>query len=180
MRRMAGWGLLAAALCSGAVWGQEATRTPRLELAVEPATTSVSGTPTTLRITVTNTGADAVRMPVLREYCSPDGWIHVVESWTTDGGGYAVSGGSCDGEQNHVLDRARREWVSLRPGESMVQTVSLRVVWAPRISGIRYHVEYVPPLLTAKQRAELAAAGYLVPTEKLVSREESYPVDGDD
>lgn len=150
----------------------------RLELTMETASTSDDGYPAALRVTVKNVGGVAVSMPMLASGCHPDNGVQVQSYWLREdeksggGGGF----GCAVGDQPALFDRAKTQWIRLQPGEFM--TTMLRVGLPTNETGavISYWVEYTPPDATPKEIEQLLQAGCVIPTEKLETEHQSFPI----
>jgi len=169
-----------------AIWTPLSGQTPeppaihaQLELTVDVSTTTEEGYPSSLRATIRNVGAETLDMPVLTSDCSPDNGLRVDASWVSDdrknGSG---SGGSCGmGDQGSLMSRIQRQWVRLRPGEFMTQTINLLAHYDPAKSGtVYYRVIYIPPSATKLELEEALSAGYVIPAKRLDTGKQSFRI----
>lgn len=152
----------------------------RLQLSVEVATTTEEGTPSSVQVTITNIASAPAIMPVLHQgICAPERGIHVEMTWVaadrrTGSGG---SSNDCAGSGLTVSTLIRKDWVLLRPGESMTETIGLRGRYSDYQPGtVTYHIEYLPPAASPKDIAGQAALGYFIPTESLATADESFDI----
>ena len=152
----------------------------QLQLSAEIAATTDDGQPTVLRITLENAGDIAVDLPMPAVGCTgPDGAAQAILHWHSneDGSG---SGGGCGGtitDRPTLIDRVRREWLHLRPGEFLIFTENLRPQTASMKPGtVEYWVEYQPPKLQPDELTQLEALGYVVPTEELKTRPQHFSI----
>ena len=151
----------------------------RLELTMEIATTSDEGYPSALRVTIKNVGGETVSLPVFGAGCSPDNGTRVVVTWVSNDGSQARGGGGGCGTNDvgSLKDRVEKRWLRLRPGEFLTTTESLLNRYDPAERGtVRYSVEYEPPLARKGEIAELAAAGYVIPTELIRTDERTFQI----
>jgi hypothetical protein len=150
-----------------------------LELSAEVATTTDEGYPSSLRITLTNAGDMPVSMPVLSEGCWPDARLRVEASWTpSTGRGLGIGkGGDCGSGGEPLPVRVRKRWVKLRARESMTTTVNLWGHLPSTDSGtITYWVDFDPPDASPQELNDLWRDGFLIPTEKLRTKEASFQI----
>ena len=150
-----------------------------LGLTAEVATTTDDGYPSTLRVTLKNVGGATVDMPMLAQGCSPDNGERLVVSWTSDDSSLdSGSGMSCGmSDQGSLMTRLKRDWIRLRPGESMTVTERIRGKYDETKRGtVHYQVEYDPPRATNADLAQVFSAGFVIPTEKLTTTEQSFRI----
>jgi hypothetical protein len=162
--------------------GAQALATPaasgtELELTAEVATTSEEGYPEALRVTLKNVGGVGLMLPLLGDHCSPENGVKVRSSWSAPDGTPGISGGTMCGiyDGPGIFDRAKTDWILLRPGESM--TTMLRVMLVNKEAGTEeYWVTYTPPNVTEQDRRKLFDAGMMIPTEELETEHRSFEV----
>ena len=145
----------------------------QLDLASEVATTTDDGQPAALRITLKNIGSITVDLPMPGIGCSgPDGAVQALLTWHSndpeDKSGYGFGCGGAVSDRLGLVERVRKEWIRLRPNETLTFTENLRSRisnWKP--GTVEYQVEYEPPSLNPEELKQLEAAGYVVPTEEI-------------
>jgi len=149
----------------------------QLELAAEVAATTDQGYPSALRVTLKNVGNRTVTMPVLGGDCHPNNGVRIESFWMSvdEQSGMGGGGGCGITDQPSLLERARKRWIRLAPGEFITTTLQLD----PRSKDegtIEYWVEYTPPDATAQELEELLQAGFIIPTEKLATDHRSFMI----
>ncbi|MFP5234679.1 MAG: hypothetical protein ACLGSD_02155 [Acidobacteriota bacterium] len=151
-----------------------------LTLSSEVATTTDEGYPSSLRVTLTNAGDMAVSMPLLMQGCGPSNGVQVMVTWVPSGSsnqGLGTGRNCGTGHQPLYEEWVRNEWLRLRPGEFMTITVALPSLSVSRKSGTTtYWVEFVPPDATPQVLNDLWRDGFLIPTEKLRTKEASFQI----
>lgn len=170
----------ALALCAGTANSQSLPKRhaslAQLELTMEVAATTEAGNPSALRVTVKNVGNVAVSMPMLRDGCHPDNGVQLESSWSNAGGFGGGTGGGCGvTDQPTMMDRAKGQWILLRPGEFMTTMLKFEPP-VKEAETVEYWVQYTPPDATAREIEELLQAGYVIPTEKLETEHRSFVV----
>lgn len=167
----------------GVMWAQDRPQPPwapvQLDISAEVATTTAEGYPSSLRVTLTNVGSDPVTMPVPGA-CSPANGFRLVVGWTAKDGRHGFGpGGGCGGPGASLVVSARRDWVLLRSGEYITETLNLRVLYENFGPGtVSYQVVYDPPSATEKDLSDLAAAGLIIPTEQIKTDDEQFAFGG--
>ena len=147
-----------------------------VDLKMEVATTNDDGSPQALRFTLTNVGNYAVMLPIPAIDCSGDvGRIHVLSKTITgrpDGGGLGHGCSSwTEGGMRSILERIKKEWLHLEPGEFLTFTGDGRSIIDKSNGNLGYEfwAEYEPPKLSDEEKEEEISAGILFPTEPLTS-----------
>jgi hypothetical protein len=152
----------------------------QLDLTAEVATTTNEGYPSTLRITLKNVGNVPVDLPFAPEACNPDGGIEVEMQWAPSGADRAGTGwghGCGTSDLPPLSDRVRNEWIRLRPGEYFVFTKKILDQLSGLKSGaLEYWVVFTPPTAAPAEVAKLREEGYIIPTEKLETSRNSFPI----
>jgi hypothetical protein len=168
--------VLTPALCAvGFAQSMKPSSSVRLELTMEVATTNDDGNPSALLVTVKNVGGITVTMPVLGGGCHPDNGVQIESFWTSADGQRGSGGGLGCGitDQPALAERARGQWIRLRPGEYM--TTMLRFDVGQKEAGtVSYWIEYTPPDATPTEIEELSQEGYVIPTDKLETEHRSF------
>jgi hypothetical protein len=152
----------------------------RLELTMEVATTTNDGLPAALRFTLVNIGSVPVDIPLPAIDCSgPNGSIRIHAEVHYDGPmstgyGHGCGGGVTDGPS--FLEKIRREWLRLRPGEYLTFLGDRRTMVDKANVPATYeiHAIYTPPALTPLERSIAAQNGFVVPAEAVESDSLSY------
>ena len=151
-----------------------------LTLSSEVATTTDEGYPSSLRVTLTNAGVVPVSMPLLMQSCGLSNGVQVMVAWVPRGSGNRGlgTGRNCGtGHQPLYEEWVRNDWLRLRPGEFMTITVALPSLYFSRKSGtIRYWVEFNPPDAAPQVLNDLWRDGYLIPTEKLRTKQSTFQI----
>ena len=151
----------------------------QLELTAEVATTTDDGYPSALRVTLRNVGGTAVDMPMNAGGCLPDRGLGVEAYWTPDdeqmGSG---SGGACgSNNEESLMSRIKRQWIRLRPGEFITETLSLLSRYDPAKQGtVHYRAVYIPPFIAKQELEEARSAGYVIPTRWLSTEQQSFQI----
>lgn len=151
----------------------------QLELTADVSTTTEEGYPSSVRVTIRNVGGETLDMPVLTTDCSPDNGLQVNVVWASDDGqNGSGSGGSCGtGDQGSLISRIQRQWLRLRPGEFMTQTINLLTHYDPAKRGtVSYRVIYIPPSETKLELEEARSAGYVIPAKRLDTGKQSFRI----
>lgn len=168
--------LLTSVWAHGQPSGNKAAGEIRLELKMEVATTNEDGSPQALRFTLANVGERAVMLPLPAIDCSGDaGRIHVlskVVSGSPDEGGVGHGCASwTEGGVRPILERIKKEWLHLEPGEFLAFTGDGRSIIDKSNGNLEYEfwAEYEPPKLRDEERKEAISAGLLFPTEPVTS-----------
>ena len=149
----------------------------QLELTTEVAASTAEGYPAALRVTLRNVGNLAVTMPLLGSDCHPENGVQLVSFWLSVDEKSGTGGGiGCGMSDRPTLQaRVRSQWIQLAPGEFM--TTMLRVETPKTLPGtVEYWVEYIPPDATARERADLLQAGYLIPSDKLQTEHRTFAI----
>lgn len=152
----------------------------RLQLSAEVATTTEEGYPSSVQVTITNIASASAIMPVLREgICTPERGIRLEMTWAAADRrtGSGKSFNNCVDSGLPVSTLIRKDWVLLRPGESMTETIGLRGRYSDYQPGtITYRIEYLPPAASPQDLAGQAALGYFIPTESLSTPDQSFDI----
>ncbi len=150
-----------------------------LKLTAEVATTTDEGYPSSLRVTLTNTGGMSISMPLPIAGCAPDNGLRVNIGWFAPGQDHGFgSGGGCGvGEPRSLQQRVRHSWIKVRSGESVVTTINLLAIYPSTESGaIHYSVEFDPPDAKPNELNDLWRSGYLIPTARLRTEDKSFQI----
>jgi len=167
--------IAAACLQSAMAIAQAGQRKPAspvsLDISVEVATTTNSGQPSAVRITLKNIGAIAADLPMPQLGCEgEDGSLTMKYEWHSidpnDHSGRGIGCGSSMSDRSSLMVRASREWIRLQPGEFLTVTENLKTVLQNLGPGtVEFWWLYTPPKLTPAESIELQRSGYTVPTD---------------
>jgi hypothetical protein len=153
-----------------------------LDISVEVAASTDDGTPSVLRVTLTNAGDVAADIPMPELDCAAGGGqIEIHLDWFPENSGGLLGTGSGFGcgrsDMPSLTTRVHNEWIRLQPGEFIVMSQSIRARLANLDPGtVEYWAEYIPPEVTAADLAELRRAGYNAPREKVRTAHETFAV----
>lgn len=147
-----------------------------LELTMEVATTNEDGSPQALRFTLMNKGNIAVVLPIPAIDCiTGNGRIYLhskIIAGKPEGGGvgHGCSSGGGHGERT-IIETIKKRWFQLQPGEFLVFTGDGRAMLdkSDGLMTYEYWAEYEPPHLSEADRDSASQAGYIVPTNDVVS-----------
>lgn len=153
----------------------------RLELTMDVATTTEDGLPEALQFTLTNVGSVAVAIPAPAIDCNEtSGSIRIEVQVHFDGPKGKGTGHGCGSEVSGrglpFVERVRREWLHLRPGEHLIFFGDRRRIIdkAGAPATYEFRAVYMPPALSPEQRALAAQNGIAVPAEDVESDSIQY------
>lgn len=185
MKTSVGLFVLAMTFAPISVSAQQAAKKPvsaaKLELTTEVAATTEEGYPSVLRITLKNVGSVAVEMPMPSTPCvAQGGGIGIRYDWHSDDPSNhdgIGSGWGCSADMAPSLDERIKNWIHLKPGESVVLGEKFRSDMDDLKKGtVEYWAEYTPPEMTAQEFDELTNSSHVIPNEKLESEHKSFHV----
>jgi hypothetical protein len=171
-----------AAIAAGQSAVERSPEPAHLDLLLEIAATADDGTPSVLRVTLTNSGGVPIYMPMPGLECAPGrGEIQIHMNW------YPVSSdgppdprwsfGCLNYDKRSLMERLRANWIRLKPGEFIVRSENVRERVASMGPGtVDMSAEYVPPEATAAELAELNKANIAIPREKIETVRETFTV----
>ena len=164
--------------------GQRKPASPvSLDISVEVATTTNSGQPSAVRITLKNIGTITADLPMPQLGCEcEDGSLTMKYEWhSIDPNDHSGRGSVCVGgltDQSPLMVRASREWIRLQPGEFLTVTENLKTVLQHLDPGtVEFWWLYTPPRLTSAELIELQRSGYTVPTDVVSTPKQTISLD---
>lgn len=156
--------------------GEKAPSLTHLALRMEVATTNDDGSPQALRFTLTNEGSFAVVLPMPAMDCiTGNGRVHLQSKIIAGKPVGSGSGHGCGSSGGHgeasIVERIKKEWLQLEPGEFLAFTGDGRSM-LDKSNGLityEYWAEYEPPKLSETDRNRAQEAGYETPIESVTS-----------